>query len=91
MIFEVLFMWAQCPAKIWQIIQTIALSLGLCSFDSKYVELGMAAAFTLTVMFIELLFFTPFAYIDTFLVRKEHGYSKATIKSFLQARFMAMY
>ena len=65
--------------------------VGLCQLRSEYAELGLAAAFTLTVLFIELLFFTPFAYIDTFVVRKEHGYSKATVQGFLQVRFMAMF
>lgn len=91
LVFDVLFMWAQCPSKIWEGLNLIAYKIGLCSFESKYVELGLAAAFTLSVLFTELLFFTPFAYIDTFLVRKEHGYSKASLTSFLEARFMGIY
>ena len=39
-------------------------------------------------MFMELLMFMPFAFTDIFLVRVEHGYSKATLKSALINRFI---
>lgn len=76
-------MWANGPAKIWALLSSLARVIGLCKLRDEYAELGLAAAFTFTVLLIEILFFTPFAFIDTFVVRKEYGYSKATIKGFI--------
>lgn len=83
LVFDTLFIWAKGPAKIWAVLSSLAQVVGLCQLRSEYAELMLAAAFTFTLLFIELLFFTPFAFIDTFVVRKEHGYSKATIQGFL--------
>lgn len=50
----------------------------------------LAAVFVFIVLFLEMLIFTPLAYIDTFVVRKEHGFSKATLHNFLSTRFLPM-
>ena len=83
-------MWFNCPARIWNAINLLALHTGICSLDSRYTELMLAAAFVFIVLFLEMLIFTPFAYIDTFVVRKEHGFSKATLQNFLSTRFLPM-
>ena len=65
----------------------MAHNFGLCEHHNLAVELLLATIFVLTVMFIEVVFFTPFEYILTFTIKKPWGYSNATLSTMLKARF----
>jgi hypothetical protein len=88
--FDFVFMWFNCPAAIWSEINALTLRTGLCNFSSTYVELVLATAFVLVVLFLELLMFLPFYMLETFMVRVEYGYSKANFWSALINRFLPM-
>ena len=87
MIFDITFMWFNCPAMIWYQLSAFAKSLGVCEDSGLLLEIILASTFTLTIMLIEMMFFSPIEYIMTFAIRKPFGFSSATPKSFIVARF----
>ena len=75
------------PSIIWSFYLSIFHSLGWCDGDwNENMQLIVAVCLAITYKFLDVLIHLPFGYVETFKIKKKHGFSQATCCSFLVER-----
>jgi hypothetical protein len=85
--FDLAWIYFQGPLKLWNMLLSFSVWLGLCNGDQGMgFEYFLAGLFMLCVAIIETIVFFGFGWIDTFSIRAPAGFTKATYGQFCTSK-----